>query len=470
MSNALTPVAPGKPGLKRRWLFVILALTFLFVLMPFLFWQATWFGKPLDDANLEKSLADRGHPREIQHALSQLADRILARDASTRDSARRFYPQVIQIAQNGQDELRLTAAWVMGQDNSVPDFHQELLRLLQDPNPMVRRNAALALVRFGDASGRAEIRSMLQPDTITAPSSGTALDERLKSGDAINPGTLLGRMEHGDRATEELRSQIPGAIGGWLVPDKTAVAAGQPVLLVNPSADELWESLRALYLIGEARDLPAVEELARGSRDVPANVRQQAELTATAIRSRQKEKRGGVHSASPVTGPFTTLLRYFLLTWLPFPSTNALASPCRKMLSTWPLVVSKPVVSAFCLRSSHLPEALATTVFPFSMVALSLSITSLYVPGFTMVSPNFTGASIVSVAFLGLASELAGLSAFAMTGKVSASAARARPNRNATFLIVSFSFFGDRSPEFLAGRAAAETRCKCSHGCALKCR
>lgn len=276
--------APAKPGLKRRWLFVILALTFLFVLMPFLFWQATWFGKPLDDAQLEKSLADRAHPREIQHALSQLADRILARDASTRDSARRFYPQVVQIARTGQDELRLTAAWVMGQDNSVADFHQELLRLLQDPNPMVRRNAALALVRFGDSSGLPEIRSMLQPSSVAAPEAG-ALDERLKPGDAINPGTLLGRIDTGGVRTE-LRSQIPGAIDRWLVADKTSVAAGQPVLLANPSLDEIYESLRALYLIGEPQDLPAVEDFARGSGDVPANVRQQAELAASAIRSR----------------------------------------------------------------------------------------------------------------------------------------------------------------------------------------
>lgn len=279
--------APAKPGLQRRWLFAILALTFLFVLMPFLFWQATWFGKPLSDAQLEKSLADRQHPREAQHALSQLADRILARDAFTRDSARRFYPQVVQIAQTGQDELRLTAAWVMGQDNSVPGFHQELLRLVQDSNPMVRRNAALALVRFGDVSGRAEIRAMLQPYAIVTPSGGTALDERFKPGDAINPGTLLGRIEHGDRAISELRSQIPGTIDRWLVVDKAAVAAGEPVLLVNPSADEIWEALRALYLIGEPQDLPAVEEFARGAAEVPANVRQQAELTASAIRSRQ---------------------------------------------------------------------------------------------------------------------------------------------------------------------------------------
>lgn len=286
MPNQPISSAPPKSALKRRWLFLILALTFLFVLMPFLFWQATWFGKPLNDVQLEKSLSDREHPRETQHALSQLADRILSRDVSTRDSARRFYPRVMEIAQTGQDELRLTAAWVMGQDNSVPDFHQELLRLLQDPNPMVRRNGALALVRFHDASGLPEIRSMLQPYTIRAPSGPGALDERLKPGDAINPGTLVGRIEHGDGAISELRSQIPGTIDRWLVSNKSSVAPSQPLLLVNPSTDEIYESLRALYLIGEAQDLPAVEEFARGAGSIPATVRQQAELTATAVRSR----------------------------------------------------------------------------------------------------------------------------------------------------------------------------------------
>jgi biotin carboxyl carrier protein len=285
MPDQITP-APAKPGLKRRWLFAILALTFLFVLMPFLFWQATWFGKPLNDAQLQKALADREHPREIQHALSQVADRILSRDSHMRDSARSFYPQIIQIAHTGQDELRLTAAWVMGQDNSVPDFHQELLRLMQDPNPMVRRNAALALVRFGDASGGDEIRSMLKPSAISAPVAG-ALDQRLKPGDTINAGTLVGRIDTVDRSRTELRSQIPGTIERWLVTDKTIVAAGQPLLLVNPSTDEIFESLRALYLIGEPQDVPAIEEFARGAADLPATVRQQAELTANAVRSRQ---------------------------------------------------------------------------------------------------------------------------------------------------------------------------------------
>ncbi len=276
--------APAKPGLKRRWLFVILALTFLFVLMPFLFWQATWFGKPLDNAQLAKSLNDRADPREVQHALSQLADRILAPSPAMRDSAREFYPQVVQIAQTGQDELRLTAAWVMGQDNSVPGFHDELLALLQDRNPMVRRNAALALVRFHDAAGIAEIRSMLQPSDVAALQAG-ALDQRLKPADAINPGTLVGRIDSGN-TRNELRSQIPGTIDHWLVPDKSSVVPGQPVLLVDPSSDEIWEALRALYLIGDAQDLPVIDNLARGAGDVPLKVRQQAEITASAIRSR----------------------------------------------------------------------------------------------------------------------------------------------------------------------------------------
>jgi len=280
--------APAKPGLKRRWLFVILALTFLFVLMPFLFWQATWFGKPLDNVQLAKSLNDRADPREVQHALSQLADRILAPSPAVRDSARPFYPQVVQIAQTGQEELRLTAAWVMGQDSSVAEFHEELLRLLQDSNPMVRRNAALALVRFHDSSGIAEIRSMLQPSRVAAAQAGS-LDQRLKPGDAINPGTLVGRIDSSNASgntKNEMRSQIPGTIDGWLVPDKSSVAAAQPVLLVDPSSDEIWEALRALYLIGDAQDLPALDSIARGAGDVPLRIRQQAEISASAIRSR----------------------------------------------------------------------------------------------------------------------------------------------------------------------------------------
>jgi hypothetical protein len=275
---------PAKPGVKRRWLLVVLALTFLFILMPFLFWQATWFGRPLNDAQLERSLADTQQPREVQHGLSQIADRILAPDSRMHASARRFYPDVVKIAGSSDDDLRLTAAWVMGQDNTVPAFHEELLALLHDPNPMVRRNAALALIRFADASGHDEIMAIFQPYSAVAPQSGN-LSVRLKPGDAVNPGTLLGHIEHEGQSIE-VRSQVPGTIDHWLVGDDGAVAANQPILLVDASQEEIWEALRALYLIGLPQDLLTIGEWDRTGTNVPENIRKQAASTALAIRFR----------------------------------------------------------------------------------------------------------------------------------------------------------------------------------------
>jgi HEAT repeat protein len=283
--GAAAAAGAPKPSMKRRWLFAILALTFLFILMPFLFWEATWFGRPLDDDQLQKSLADTEHPREIQHGLSQIADRILSPAAARRDSARRFYPDVIRVAQTGGDELRTTSAWLMGQDNASPEFQQELVALLRDPNPMVRRNAALALVRFHDAAGLPEIRAILQPYEAPAEREGKLI-QRLKPAETINPGALLGWVQAGG-AKMEMRSQVPGTINHWLVADGADVTPGTPVMSIDPSPAEIWEALRALYLIGQTQDLPEVERFANGADDIPPEVRRQAVTTAEAIRSRK---------------------------------------------------------------------------------------------------------------------------------------------------------------------------------------
>jgi hypothetical protein len=287
-----TSPPPAKPGMKKRWMLLILVLTFLFVLMPFIFWQSTWFGRPLNTVQLHQALADNEHPREIQHALSQIADRILAPDEKTRSSAREFYPAVAQVAETGSPELRLTAAWVMGQDNTVLEFHDQLLRLLQDASPMVRRNAALSLVRFGDASGHDEIRALLAPYSMPAPYSGI-VETRLRPDDAVNPGTLLGHIETsggpgGPSLTveQELRADVPGTVNRWLVADGSVATEGQPIILIDPSPSEVFEALRALYLIGQPEDLPTVEQFLRAGDTVPANIRQQAQTTAAAIRAR----------------------------------------------------------------------------------------------------------------------------------------------------------------------------------------
>jgi len=276
--------APPKSAIATKWLIAILVLTFAFVLMPFLLWYMTTFTRPLSDADLAEYFADSEHPRRAQHALSQIADRMMSPNPVVRDSAKNWYPQVVSYAKQGSDELRVTAAWVMGQDNHSPEFHAALLKELADANPMVERNAALSLVRFADPSGHDIIAGMLAPYVMTAPRSG-ALQIRLKPGDVINPGTLLAHISVGADRTE-VRSEVPGTILGWESPDNALVEAGHRMLLIDPSPEMAWESLRALYLIGKKDDLPAVNRYAREVDGMPQQIQQQAALTAGEISKR----------------------------------------------------------------------------------------------------------------------------------------------------------------------------------------
>jgi hypothetical protein len=46
------------------------------VLITFLFWYQTWFGRPLTDREMGQYLADTRAPHKIQHALAQLSSRM----------------------------------------------------------------------------------------------------------------------------------------------------------------------------------------------------------------------------------------------------------------------------------------------------------------------------------------------------------------------------------------------------------
>jgi HEAT repeat len=280
-NSADTATPPAKSAMAKKWLFAILVLTFAFILMPFLLWYMTTFSRPLSDTDLAAYFADTSHPRRAQHALSQIADRIISPNPAIRDSAKRWYPEVVKNSMQGSDELRVTAAWVMGQDNLAPEFHAALLQQLSDANPMVRRNAALSLVRFADSSGHNVIAGMLTPYTMAAPRSGV-LAFRLKPGDFINPGTLVAHVIVAGEKTE-VRSEVPGTILQWVASDGAQVQAGQPMLLLDPSPEMAWESLRALYLIGQKDDLASVNRYVRGMEGMPPQVQQQAALTAREI-------------------------------------------------------------------------------------------------------------------------------------------------------------------------------------------
>src|ERR1700675_4677751 len=101
-TETLAQPAPQK-SFGGRWTYGVVIMAFLFVLMPFLFWNATWFGRSVSDAQIAKALADRAHPREIQHVLSQIETRIEARDASVH----RWYPELVKLAADPIDEIRV---------------------------------------------------------------------------------------------------------------------------------------------------------------------------------------------------------------------------------------------------------------------------------------------------------------------------------------------------------------------------
>lgn len=249
--------------------------------MPFLFWWNTWFGRPLSDQQLNEYLHDYNKPRHIQHALVQLGDRMSRGDAS----AKRWYPDLLQLSTDSVEQVRNTDAWVMGQDKSGAGFHETLLKMLSDSSPLVRGNAALSLVRFGDATGRPQIVALLEPAKITAPGAGRIIDSD-RPGTAIHQDGLVAKLAFADSLqTMEVRSPMGGRIRSVAQPGAN-VAAGAEIAVVDPSTEQVWEALRALYLVGQLDDLPAVRSYERDLPDISTGIRQQAIETEKAIRAR----------------------------------------------------------------------------------------------------------------------------------------------------------------------------------------
>ena len=305
--NGNTTRAVAVPRSRRPsniWLIIVAAL---FIIVPFLTWYLTWFGRSLSDDKIAEYLADDQHPRNIQHALAQIEARMEKSDASVR----KFYPRIIELTKNSNTEVRKTVAWVMGQDNTSEDFHRALLSLLSDTEPLVRRNAALQLVRFTgadgkrDGSGRPELRAMLQPFEAKSPIAGTLMSI-LPVGSEVHAGSLLARIRDNSGNLQEFRAAVdgkiiggPGAIEGVTANQRTAgtsarpaakegdtIGANQTIAWLAPDHVTILASLRALAYVGTVEDLPLVDSVSQiDSRPEAAS---EASTTAKAIQSRSK--------------------------------------------------------------------------------------------------------------------------------------------------------------------------------------
>ncbi|HET7892860.1 MAG TPA: HEAT repeat domain-containing protein [Candidatus Sulfotelmatobacter sp.] len=291
--NENLEAVPAKPkrSMSRTQKILFFTTGWLIVLMPFLFWWSTWFGRHLTDQQLTEYLHDDKKPRHIQHALVQMGERMAApNQAQTNDSrhsVKRWYPDLLRLANYPVEEVRNTDAWVMGQDPSSGGFHEALLKMLADPSPMVRGNAALSLVRFGDATGRPQIVALLKPATINAPENGHVVDAD-RPGTAVHQGGLLAKLVASSTAPPtEIRSPIPGRIRSVAQPGANVIA-GAEIAVVDPATDQVWEALRALYLVGQVDDLAAVRPYERDLPDISNDVRQQALETEKAIQQRSQ--------------------------------------------------------------------------------------------------------------------------------------------------------------------------------------
>jgi hypothetical protein len=201
----------------------------------------------------------------------------------------RWYPRLIELCRNPVTEIRQLDAMTMGQDNSYAPFQVALKGLLSDSEPIVRRNAALALVRFGDRSGHDEILSILKSSDVPATMGGQ-VTSLLSSGPAIKMGSLLARIRGDDGAVLEIRAPLPGRVESVYLAEGAHVDSGAALMSLKPDPDSVWEALRGLYLVGEKDDLSVIHPYAEGMAGMPERVQEQARRTEAKIKGEVRAK------------------------------------------------------------------------------------------------------------------------------------------------------------------------------------
>jgi HEAT repeats len=275
------PPAP-ETRMARRLPWPMIVVAGIFVVVAFMSWYGSWFGRPLSDSQIETYLSDSEKPRNAQHALSYIANRIIEGD----QSIKRWYPAVISSSSHPTPQVRSFAAWVMGQDNSSEAFHSALQQLLKDSDAGVRHNAALSLVRFNDSSGRSELTAMLESQTVKADGGGIAELIINDEGIQVAPASPLVRIKQDDGQTREIHAQQESRVELLKVSDGDRVEEGSELLVMAPSTEQAWEALRALYIVGQPDDVRFIERYARPFAGLPDRVQKQALATIEAIRTR----------------------------------------------------------------------------------------------------------------------------------------------------------------------------------------
>ena len=124
----------------------------------------------------------------------------------------------------------------------------------------------------------------MQPAKVIAPQAGQITDSSAL-GTPIHQGGIIAKIES-EGKTVEVRSPISGRLRELSAQTGQTVSAGGAIASLDPGTEQVWEALRALYIVGQLDDVPAILPYERELPEIPDHVRQQAVATEKAIRGR----------------------------------------------------------------------------------------------------------------------------------------------------------------------------------------
>jgi biotin carboxyl carrier protein len=244
----------------------------------FMLWRQS-LRRNLNDAELERYLQPAAGDRDTLHATEEISRRIDRKDAARK----KFYPAVVALASHPAVEKRKAAAWIMGRDPTDERFRDALLKLVSDDVPLVRHNAALALVLHRSDAARPVLLSMLKETSVDAPAAGV-FHPKAKVGEVASLNLPLATI--GSAPDEALvNAPLAGKVLS-IAAEGVAVEKGAQVATIGPDPASANSALQALTLpgVGRPEDAEVIEAFLKSMPDLQAEVKDQAQQALLAIK------------------------------------------------------------------------------------------------------------------------------------------------------------------------------------------
>lgn len=127
---------------------------------------------------------------------------------------------------------------------------------------------------------------MLRPYAVRTEAAGAVELVVKEPGVAVAASGTLARLREPGGNTVEIHASEAGRVVSISVANGTNVEAGKELMTLDPSTEQVWEALRALYIVGKPEDIPEIQRYTRPSPTIPDRIQKQATATVEAISER----------------------------------------------------------------------------------------------------------------------------------------------------------------------------------------